>query len=285
MPVSRQCAALLIAVALLAVELGVGLSADLQTNTCSGYPGIPGSPGNIGAPGRDGRDAKDGRDGGPGQKGEKGEKGERVQGPPGKAGPNGLLGPKGEKGERGFQGERGVQGPPGNAGPIGRLGPKGDKGEQGLQGAAFDPNLIAKLQSQVQTLQNSLSRLEKASQFLHWKRVGNKYLVSNKELGNFDKGLKICGDAGARIATPRNKVENDVLSKFLAESQTAYIGANDRKSEGRFVDLEEKPLGFTNWKNGEPNNYKNKEDCSTVDHNGQWNDVPCESNCMIICEF
>ncbi|XP_066562894.1 mannose-binding protein [Amia ocellicauda] len=253
MPVSRQCAALLIAVALLTVELGVGLSADLQTNTCSGYPGIPGTPGNNGAPGRDGRDGRDGKDGRDG----------------------------GQKGERG---ERGVQGPPGKAGPIGPVGLKGEKGEQGHQGAAFDPSLIAKLQSQVQTLQGSLSRLEKASQFLLWRRVGNKYMVSNKELGNFDQGLKICGDAGAKMATPKNKVENDVFSKFLAESQTAYIGANDRKSEGRFVDLEEKPLGFTNWKSGEPNNHKGKEDCTIV-LNGQWNDVSCESNCMIICEF
>ncbi|MBN3309151.1 MBL2 protein, partial [Amia calva] len=250
-----------IAVALLTVELGVGLSADLQTNTCSGYPGIPGTPGNNGAPGRDGRDGKDGRDGGPGQKGEKGE-----------------------------NGERGIQGPPGKSGPIGLLGLKGEKGEAGPSGPPLEQNKIAELQSEVKTLKDNCMVIDfmfflEAAQFRYWKIVGNKYLVTNKERGTFEHSLKVCGDADGKTFTPKSNVENLAISKLLTESETAYIGANDRKTEGTFVDLEEQPLAFSNWADGEPNNSGNNEDCAVILRNGKWNDVTCDTDHITICEI
>ncbi|XP_015208168.1 mannose-binding protein C-like isoform X1 [Lepisosteus oculatus] len=252
MPLSRRWPVLLTSVTLLLLELCPGLAAEAPTSTCSGYPGIPGSPGNNGVPGRDGRDGKDGRDGASGLKGEKGEKG-----------------------------ESGAFGPPGKFGPSGPAGMKGQKGEPGPSERRY----IDKLQSEVDMLKISLSRLEKAAHFQFFRRSGNKYFGSNKEPGTFEQGLKICRDAGGKIATPGSQVENNALSKFLAESQYAYIGANDRTTEGTFVDLENKPLQFTSWKDGEPNNFKGKEDCAIILTTGIWNDVPCDLKYIIICEF
>ncbi|XP_069053842.1 complement C1q subcomponent subunit B-like isoform X3 [Lepisosteus oculatus] len=129
MPLSRRWPVLLTSVTLLLLELCPGLAAEAPTSTCSGYPGIPGSPGNNGVPGRDGRDGKDGRDGASGLKGEKGEKG-----------------------------ESGAFGPPGKFGPSGPAGMKGQKGEPGPSERRY----IDKLQSEVDMLKISLSRLEKA---------------------------------------------------------------------------------------------------------------------------
>ncbi|XP_015208151.2 mannose-binding protein C-like isoform X1 [Lepisosteus oculatus] len=256
MPMSRRWPVLLTSVTLLLLELCPGLAAEAPTSTCSGYPGIPGSPGNNGVPGRDGRDGKDGRDGASGLKGEKGERG-----------------------------ESGASGPPGKYGPSGPAGMKGEKGHPGPSGGTVGLSYIEKLQSEVEMLKISLSRLEKAAHFQFFIRSGNKYFGSNKEPSTFEQGLKICRDAGGKIATPGSQVENNALSKFLAESQYAYIGANDRTTEGTFVDLENKPLQFTNWADGEPNDAMETEDCAIIYTSEIWNDVSCDGKYIIICEF
>lgn len=50
----------------------------------------------------------------------------------------------------------------------------------------------------------------------------------------------------------------------------------------------DKTMIFTNWNNGEPNNYNQGENCILmlrVDNNsGMWNDATCNSKFYFICE-
>ncbi|KAG9330471.1 hypothetical protein JZ751_024268 [Albula glossodonta] len=262
-------ALLMLSVVLLGLlfHLPVTQTEKVPEHTCSGYPGIPGTPGHNGLPGRDGKEGM------PGPKGDPGTIG--LQGPPGKLGPVGPIGLKGDRGEPGPAGKTGLQGP---------LGPKGDRGAPGPAGPQPEVNLV-ELQSGLQTLKDSFYKLEKVMQFQYVKKVGQKYFVSDKTSGTFDEAVKLCGAVSAAPALPRSPEENQLLSRFLAGSESAWLSANDRTTEGTFVDLQGQPIKFSSWKASEPNNYKGVEDCAIVLPNGTWNDVKCDSNVIIVCEI
>ncbi|KAG7460749.1 hypothetical protein MATL_G00202100 [Megalops atlanticus] len=223
--------------------------------SCSAVPGIPG---HNGQPGRDGRDGRDGKDGTAGQKGDKGDAGvPGAQGPPGKAGP------PGENGERGA---------PGPSGPLG------------------DASLVKALQSEVKTLKDSLSKLEKATSFQFFRKAGSKYYASNNREAPFSEGKEMCAAGGGTVALPRNEAENQAFTQFFTSlpsisTQYAYMAATDEKTEGRWVDLDDKPLGFTKWASGEPQNYGGAEHCVVIRKSGHWADVSCSHKFIVICEI
>ncbi|XP_051780452.1 mannose-binding protein C-like [Erpetoichthys calabaricus] len=266
-------------------------------NVCAGIPGLPGRDGREG---RDGKEGREGRDGPPGTKGDKGEKGERVVGPPGKAGPagqNGVKGEQGPKGEKGQVGQKGdpgavgipgrigVQGHPGINGPPGPSGTKGDKGYPGLPGQSADMRRIAQLETEIQALKTTIFNIEKRMQFIYWSNHGQKRFGTKYDKLKFDDGVKICKEASGEIAMPENAEENAALMKLVKPSEAAYLGLNDRLTEGRFEDVSGNRVTFTNWNSGQPNNYKGNEDCSIITSDGIWNDVPCSQSYTIICQF
>ncbi|KAL7876708.1 hypothetical protein AOLI_G00116710 [Acnodon oligacanthus] len=255
------------ALLLLQLELhlvGGSEAAPPQTLGCSASAGVPGTAGHNGLPGRDGRDGKVGA---AGPKGEKGEPGLSVEGPPGKAGPTGPTGPAG------------LVGP---AGPPGLQGPKGDPGSPG----SVPNDLIKPLQSEIQALKARLTTAEKILSFNTFRTVGQKLFMVNKMDATFDKGQKLCSDAGWTLAVPRTEAENKALSEMIIQlgASHAYIGATDREKEGQFVDVHKAPLTFTKWKKGEPNNNKLAEHCAGIFASGEWNDFSCDVNRKIICE-
>ncbi|XP_067308484.1 hexose-binding lectin 4 [Pseudorasbora parva] len=235
--------------ALLLLEFVLLLAAS--ESSCPAYAGVPGTPGHNGSPGRDGRD--------------------------------GFPGPKGEKGDPGV----GAQGPPGKIGPIGVVGPKGDKGNPGLPGSAVQSPLVIQLQSDVTYLTDRLTAVEKVLGFRIFRKVGQKYYVSNGLNGTFEKAQRFCSDAGAKIVLPRNEDENEVLTALQAalESTYVYVGATDRQKEGHFVDMSNQPLTYTNWKKNEPNDFKGAEDCTVIYKTGVWNDINCNSVWHVVCEL
>ncbi|XP_067219578.1 mannose-binding protein-like [Chanodichthys erythropterus] len=220
-------------------------------SSCPAYPGIPGTPGHNGSPGRDGRD--------------------------------GFPGPKGGKGDPGV----GAQGPPGKIGPPGAVGPKGYKGNPGLPGMGVQSALVTQLQSDLQHLEGRLNAVEKVLGFRMIRKVGQKYYMTHGLKGNFEKALKICSDAGAKIVLPRSEDENKVITSMQAalESTSVYAGATDRQKEGHFVDMSGQPLTFTNWKKNEPNDHKGAEDCTGINESGVWNDINCDAVLHVVCEM
>ncbi|KAL7879370.1 hypothetical protein SRHO_G00016240 [Serrasalmus rhombeus] len=251
--------------ALLLLHLvGGSEAAAPQTPSCHASAGVPGTPGHNGVPGRDGRDGKDGA---AGPKGEKGEPGLSMHGHPGKAGPAGAAGPPG---------------------PTGRVGPPGPQGPKGVPGSPGSvPNdLITSLQFEVQALKARLTVAEKILSFSTFRKVGQKLFLTHRTEATFDRGQKLCTDAGWTLAVPRNEAENKALSEMITQvaASHAYIGATDREKEGQFVDVHKAPLTFTKWKNGEPNNNNGSEHCAGIYTSGEWNDFNCDINRKIICE-
>nr|XP_055057575.1 pulmonary surfactant-associated protein D-like [Misgurnus anguillicaudatus] len=200
------------------------------------------------------------------------------------------CGPKGEKGDRG------VQGPPGNAGPTGPQGHKGDtgfpgnpgspgpKGQQGSPGGD-----VTSLQSQIHDLTAKFAMMEKAESFVAFKKVGQKYFVYDGIEKTFDEGIQICKEVGGTIALARDAVENQALHKVVIASglsKKPFIGGTDRDKEGQFVDIDGKPLIFTNWASGEPDNYQETQHCGAlIVASGLWDDVTCNERRPILCEI
>ncbi|XP_026767574.3 pulmonary surfactant-associated protein D [Pangasianodon hypophthalmus] len=210
-------------------------------------PALAGVPG---SPGHNGLPGRDGRDGPAGSKGDKGDPGLSVQGPPGKIGP---AGPKGEKGD---------------------LCPPGIPGENSL------------IQSEINSLKAKVSVMEKATSFSTFRRVGQKYYVTDGTTGQFEQAVKFCNDGGGKVVLPKSEEENQALAKILSSfSSAAFIRATDTTEEGKFVDDEGNPLIFTKWGSGQPDDYRGSQDCTIVHNSGIWDDNSCNNNFLMMCEI
>ncbi|KAJ8367106.1 hypothetical protein AAFF_G00331100, partial [Aldrovandia affinis] len=134
------------------------------------------------------------------------------------------------------------------------MGPASPKGEQGEPGQAGNPS--PDLMPEVELLRAHLSKLEKATGFDLYRKIGDKYYVFDKWVSTFDEGLKICTDLGGTLPLPRGEAETQALAKVLIASGSpyAFIGTTDRGTEGNWVDLSHRPLTFFKWGPSEPNN-------------------------------
>ena len=123
------------------------------------------------------------------------------------------------------------------------------------------------------------------TQFTFTKRVGRKYFVSDKKPGRFDDAVKVCSTVGGVPALPKSQEENQALVGLLADKEHAWLSANDRITEGRFVDLQGNALGFTNWAKDQPNDQNGEQDCAICEFSRIWNDVNCDASFLIVCEI
>nr|XP_014130065.1 hepatic lectin-like [Zonotrichia albicollis] len=71
-----------------------------------------------------------------------------------------------------------------------------------------------------------------------------------------------------------------------ARNERFWIGLTDRNSEGNWewVDGTDYKSSFTFWREGEPNDSGNNEDCAHLWISGKWNDVHCTFECFFVCE-
>ncbi|XP_063814820.1 pulmonary surfactant-associated protein D-like isoform X2 [Pseudophryne corroboree] len=245
---------------------------------CSVVQGLPG------LNGRDGRDGTNGLKGDPGLRGEPGIPGERGSaGPPGKVGPKGNQGDKENDGVAGSKGEKGSTGATG----LGLPGLQGNKGEKG------SPDDIAKerlkvFESQLQILQANLTKYIKILLFHGAIQSGDKLFVTNGLKESFENDQRICKESGGSLAAQKNAAENSAVQKVLlskGKSNKAFLGISDMQVEWTFLYLTGNKVTFTNWNPGEPNNNKDTEDCTEIQDNGKWNDIPCFLPRLVICEL
>ncbi|KAM9755067.1 mannose-binding protein C-like isoform 1-T3 [Menidia menidia] len=203
----------------------------------------------------------------PGLTGEKGDKGDR--GLPGFPGIKGLLGTRGEPG---FTGQLGLPGPPGPPGPAIFCGPD-------IFGSVFED---------VETLQKTVAKLEKAINFNFARKVGQKYFVTNKERGSFWKAVEFCSQPGLELALPQSEEENSKLAQLWDEAdEKAWINVNTKKAEGNFeTNTNNQPLTFTKWGAAQPDETIQETGCSLLSGDGVWRVVQaCSMDAYIICQL
>ena len=117
--------------------------------------------------------------------------------------------------------------------------------------------------------------------------AGHTYKIYNYSGYNHKQQVNYCEALGGHMATLENQRENDIVAFLLRYSKVeqAMIGANDVGKEGSFEWADGRPIQFSQWNNGEPNNSSSKEHYVEFYHNGGWNDVSDGARTAFICEW
>ncbi|KAI8492001.1 hypothetical protein Bbelb_303740 [Branchiostoma belcheri] len=92
---------------------------------------------------------------------------------------------------------------------------------------------------------------------------------------------------GGTLAMPKDAATNRFLSSLIRrfKNKYFYIGLRDLNKEGRFEWIDGTKLGmFKFWNPGEPNNYRNREDCVHYHWEGSWSDYDCNKERYFLCQ-
>ena len=87
------------------------------------------------------------------------------------------------------------------------------------------------------------------------------------------------------MAVIHSEEENEMIRTILCQNnwKEAWIGFSDKNEEGNFVWDDGSTVDYTNFRDGEPNNYGGTEDCTFIKEGGGWNDVKCGENAAFVC--
>ena len=92
-----------------------------------------------------------------------------------------------------------------------------------------------------------------------------------------------------QLASPCSAAENEAVTQLArAQNKHAYLSMNDDTTEGRFTYPTGESLVYSNWASGEPNNKVkggSQENCLEIYLDGNWNDILCSEQRLVICEF
>ena len=111
---------------------------------------------------------------------------------------------------------------------------------------------------------------------------GHRYFKSNNKI-TWNEAKRIADSLKGYLAIPNNSLENNFLTT-LAGGVLTWIGVTDEKTEGTWLDIFDKSVGYFNWKAGQPDNFNN-EDYVHLSETGQWNDGPNSYLLNYIIEF
>ncbi|MDZ7848276.1 MAG: HYR domain-containing protein [Owenweeksia sp.] len=100
---------------------------------------------------------------------------------------------------------------------------------------------------------------------------GHSYFLSNDSV-NAETAAANAITAGGHLVSISDAAENALVAGFTPKE--IWIGLADTALEGTFEWINGKPVGYTNWAPGEPNDFKSREDWGTLNFqsNPQWND-------------
>ncbi|MFO0878116.1 MAG: family 16 glycoside hydrolase [Gemmataceae bacterium] len=110
--------------------------------------------------------------------------------------------------------------------------------------------------------------------------AGKAYKVFTPQLSWREASTK-CEELGGNLVIIRSKEENALVTRLVDEAGLveAWIGATDVMEEGKWIWIDGKPLVYSNWFKGQPNNKDGEEHYALlmVNRGGEWSDQPNES--------
>ncbi|XP_045479162.1 perlucin-like isoform X1 [Harmonia axyridis] len=122
---------------------------------------------------------------------------------------------------------------------------------------------------------------------------GHYYYFEKYFKSNFIKAMQYCREHGMDLLSIETGVENieiiAYLKKNYPKAEHIWTSGTDMGEEGSFVWLSTgRPLNFTSWCNGQPDNAGKNEHCLEIlrlgVENYVWNDRSCLSEYNFICE-
>ena len=107
---------------------------------------------------------------------------------------------------------------------------------------------------------------------------------------SYAEALAYCKTKGGKLVEPKSaQANNDIIDLAKAigiQANIIWIGINDISQEGDFRYASDgKPLTYTNWNPGQPDDSGNNEDCVLLwnKYEFKWNDAPCSLKRSFIC--
>ena len=119
--------------------------------------------------------------------------------------------------------------------------------------------------------------------------VGEKIFKTAGAVKSYSDADQLCREAKGQLASPRSSTENEAVTQLVrAKNKHAYLSMNDISKEGKFTYPTGGSLDYSNWAPGEPNNRakdEGPENCLEIYSDGNWNDIECREERLVICEF
>lgn len=112
---------------------------------------------------------------------------------------------------------------------------------------------------------------------------------------HFDEAYAFCRDMNTDVASIYSRAENSVINSLRdgGFENGIWLGGQ-RINQNDFGWVNAKggiaPMTYTNYITGEPNNFKNEENCIAMGHkvlkpDDKWNDAKCWANKPFVCKF
>ncbi|XP_069674130.1 uncharacterized protein [Periplaneta americana] len=107
---------------------------------------------------------------------------------------------------------------------------------------------------------------------------------------NFSQAVNACRASYSELAHVASEARTTALSSLVSERdhKMAYIGLENRKTEGQFVTTKGEPLRcfeYIAWAPSQPRNSLPKEDCVALDNNKLWRVMKCSIQLPFLCEL
>merc|ERR1712243_255100 len=114
--------------------------------------------------------------------------------------------------------------------------------------------------------------------------VGSKCVKVVAGPANYLDAITGCITEGATLATIESQAEQDAVYALTGDAG-AWIGLADFLDEGVFSWVDGTAVGFTNWRNNQPNNGNNNQHCTWIRPDGEWDDVTCKRTMAYVCQM
>lgn len=117
------------------------------------------------------------------------------------------------------------------------------------------------------------------------------YIFDITDVTDGQAAIDFCKNRGGYLAAITSEEENEFVFHYMMESgyRNAYFGFSDFDEEGKWKWVNDEPVSFTNWHDGEPNGGSSENYAMFYEKypDGTWNDGGCanRSGEVFICEW
>jgi hypothetical protein len=113
--------------------------------------------------------------------------------------------------------------------------------------------------------------------------VGSKCIKVMTEPANYLTAITSCISKGAKLASIESQDEQNAVFALTGTSG-AWLGLTDFLDEGDFSWVDGADVGYTNWRDSQPNNGENNQHCVWIRGDGEWDDVTCKRMEAFVCQ-
>jgi len=120
-----------------------------------------------------------------------------------------------------------------------------------------------------------------------WEFSSNRCVKAFTTTVTWEEAKQACIALDAVLVVPRDATDNDFLTSITSTYNDVWIGVHDLASENTWQTTTGDSVSYFQWNSNEPSNSGGNEHCAMLwplSSGGNWNDGPCSSTYIYICE-